>query len=100
MNNRTIDISIQDVQQQAIEQQNEIYWTEKFYLSYIDTEYAAYFLWHESGQLYDSERLLRLKYRSPEEEPTANPSNENGLNLSPQEARRYFLSNKLSELGF
>lgn len=100
MNNKTIDLSIEDVQQQVLDQQEEIDRTQKFYLNYTATEYSTYFLWHESGQLYDSERLLRLKYRSPEDEPTIRSVDESEILLSPQDSWKFFLQTRLNELGF
>lgn len=98
MNNKTIDESIEEVRQKAIDQQQEIYRTQNFYLNYTSTEYAPYFLWHESGQLYAWERLLRLKRRGDDEE-ILDP-NENTPSLSPQDARRFFLKTRLDEIGF
>jgi hypothetical protein len=99
MNNKTIDQSIAEVEQKAIDQQEQIDWTQKFYLNYTSTEYAPYFLGHESGQLYPGERQLRLKWRTDESE-TLPSNNETTQSLSPQDSRNFFLQTRLDELGF
>ena len=100
MNNRTIDQSIAEVRQKARDQQEEIERTQKFYLNYTNTEYAAYFLWHESGQLYEWERLLRLKWRAENEQDQIVNQEEDSLTLSPQDSWRFYLRTELDELGF
>lgn len=100
MNNKTIDQSIEEVKQKAFDQQQEIYRTQNFYLNYTATEYAAYFLWHESGQLFAWERLLRLKTRAEDEEDSIISIDENTAWLTPQDAWKFFLKTRLEELWF
>ena len=52
MNNQTIDLSIEDVRQQALDQEQEILWTQNYYLNYLATEYSREFSARESGQLF------------------------------------------------
>lgn len=103
INYKSIEDSIVQEKQQIIRMQEEIDYMQKWYQSYLYSDYASYFLGHENGQLYDGERLVYLEYRKPDVEkkdpsveivPTEEEVEVNELTLSPEESRRYFLEQR------
>ena len=98
-NNRTIDASIAEVQQANEELEQEILFKQNFYKNYLESKYASYFLWHENGQLFDDEQIIRI--RRPDRVDEAIEENEqtqDDLLATPQQSRQYFINVSLSEL--
>lgn len=103
VNNKSIDVSIQNVQQDIVEIQEEIAYMNNFYKNYLETEYASYFLWHENGKIYGNERIVRLTYphmqQPQEEELVTETEQQKAIYIaSPQESRHYFFEKNLSWL--
>jgi len=74
---------------------------DNFYQNYLKGEYSSFFLGHENGQLYRSERIVRVKQRSLEDEETYLPEVDKEIDLtelSPQESRARFIERRLTPL--
>lgn len=104
INNKTIDLSITEVKEQNLRINEEIAFKNNFYQNYLRWEYSNYFLWHENWQLYQGERLLRIKQRlTPNDAIILQPNNLEGQDeqiQTPQESWRHFIRNRLPQLRF
>lgn len=104
-NNKTIDTSIAEVQQANARLEQEILFKQNFYKSYLEWEYAAYFLGHENWQLFPWEQIIRIKKPLTREEEQqenldlAEQMVDEDLLATPQQSWRYFVEVSLSELG-
>lgn len=101
INNKTIDASIDEVKNNNESIRQEIAFKNNFYQNYLKGEYSSFFLGHENGQLYRSERIVRVKQRSLEDEETYLPEVDKEIDLtelSPQESRARFIERRLTPL--
>lgn len=102
VNNISIDNQIEKVQQDIIDLEEERAFMDKFYKGYLTSDYASFFLGHENGTIYPSERIVRLAYQVPTEaKNTFLPELDDRAPFTistPQEARNHFIQTRLSFL--
>jgi len=67
INYKSIQDSILQAQKDTVTIQKEIDFMQKRYKNYLQSKYAAYFLGHENGQLYQGESLIVIEQRKPDE---------------------------------
>ena len=97
-NNKTIDASIVAAQQANHELEQEILFKQNFYMNYLKSEYASYFLWHENGQLFPGEQIIRIKKSTLTQDPEPVEQIQEDLLATPQQSWKYFIEVSLSEL--
>lgn len=106
INYKSIQDSIFQAKEDITTIQEEIDFMGKRYKSYLDSDYASYFLGHENGQLYGGESLVVIEQRKPdlveEEEPIAlseNLTTPDEIDLgTPESSRHYFIDQNLQPL--
>ena len=96
INYNTIIEAIDKVKYDIKNVEDEIAHSNKFLKSYLDSEYADYFLAHKSNILFNWEFIIR--FQSPIEEKEDDKKYKN-LNLieTPQQSRQHFIRSKLNK---
>lgn len=99
--------NIEQIRDQIEETNQEIAFIQNFEKPFLESEWAPYYLWHENGQLYEWERVVRLRSRWPLDRIEDNSSTvpdeiramqQDDVDISittPQESRHYFIQDKL-----
>lgn len=101
LNNISIESSIEQVRQDISEIEQQIAFKETFYMNYLDSEYAPYFLGHENGMVYDGERIIRFRTEVEDPDEAVLPSIEEKESIylsTPEEAWHHFIDQRLEEL--
>lgn len=106
INYLTIQETIQKTQIEINTKNNEIAFTENFYLPYQNSEYRDFFFSHKNNILFWKEKIIKLEFinnqnNNDNENKTKNKESEinNKKNkISPQEARNNFIKEKRKKI--
>lgn len=106
LNKQNMVIAIQEIQEEIDDTKNEATFIKNFEIPYLASEWAKYYLWHENGQIYDWEWVVRLRNRDklsddqlPNDILALQEKEEDVIIISsPEESRYYFIYDKLKPL--
>ncbi len=101
VNNIGIDSQIKQVREDIKNLEEESAFMEKFYMGYLKSDYAWFFLGHENGTIYLEEKIVRLSYpqnTDENEEDTYLPGIDELAPIAistPQESWNHFIQTRL-----
>ena len=104
INDDLIVTSIDKVETEIVDTTQEKYYLENFYIPYLWSEYAQYFIAHESNRIFEGEYIIKLYNKQPKQWSTDEQSEEQSEIIdrqqqTPSQAWQRFLLEKMRSIN-
>lgn len=94
-----ISLAIAQETQQTKLLQQQIAYLENFHKPYLQSEFAAYFLWHENNRIFAWEQIVEIVYTTVADENNAlSETNQAQENISPSKQWDILIQEKLQQI--